>query len=145
LPASKTTSGKATAGEHTTAESRQKPAPTPSPKPTSTLAKLSVAKASICENVKGRMPVGEQISFPWSIPRIYAWSLIKADKYPSKIRHIYYFGDQKISDVALNVRSYSWRTWSYQSISNKRFKGPWRVDIATADGQVLRRLHFEVK
>ena len=145
LPASKTASRKATTGKDTTADSRQKPVPAPSPKPTATLAKLSVAKAIICEKVKNRMPAGEQSSFAWSIPRIYVWSLIKAEKYPSKIRHIYYFGDQKISDVALNVRSYSWRTWSYQTISDKRYKGPWRVDIATAAGQVLRRLYFEVK
>jgi cytoskeletal protein RodZ len=145
LPALKTASTKATTGKDKTAESRQKPAPTPSPKPTSSLAKLSVAEATICENVKDRMPDGTQNSFPWSIPRIYVWSLIKAEKYPSKIRHIYYFGNQKISDVALNVRSYSWRTWSYQSISDKRYKGPWRVDIATAAGKVLRRLYFEVK
>ncbi|MGB5616782.1 MAG: helix-turn-helix domain-containing protein, partial [Desulfobacterales bacterium] len=114
LPASKTASSKATTGKDKTAESRQKPAPAPSPKPTSTLANLSVSEAIICENVKGRMPAGVQNSFPSSIPRVYVWSLIKAEKYPSKIRHIYYFGDQKISDVALNVRSYSWRTWSYQ-------------------------------
>jgi hypothetical protein len=106
---------------------------------------LKVAKATICENVKDRMPAGVQNSFPWSIPRVYIWSLIKAEKYPTKVRHIYYFGQQKISDVALNVRSFSWRTWSYKSISDKRYKGPWRVDIATADGQVLRRLYFEVK
>lgn len=145
LPSSKTASRKANAGKDITAESHQRPIPTPSSKPTSTLAKMSVAEAIICENVKNRMPAGEQNSFPFSIPRIYVWSLIKAEKYPSKIRHIYYFGDQKISDVTLNVRSYSWRTWSYQTISDKRYKGPWRVDIATAAGQVLRRLYFEVK
>ena len=145
LPASKTASREAATGKDATAESRQRPAPAPSPKPTSTLAKMSVAEAITCENVKNRMPAGEQNSFPWSIPRIYVWSLIKAEQYPSKIRHIYYFGDQKISDVVLNVRSYSWRTWSYQTISDKRYKGPWRVDIATAAGNVLRRLYFEVK
>ncbi|MGD8338976.1 MAG: DUF2914 domain-containing protein, partial [Desulfobacterales bacterium] len=145
LPASKTASRKATADKDTTAESRQRQVPAPSPKPTTSLAKMSVAEAIICENVKGRMPAGVQNSFPSSIPRVYVWSLIKAEKYPSKIRHIYYFGKQKISDVALDVRSFSWRTWSFQSISDKRYKGSWRVDIATADGQVLRRLYFEVK
>ena len=145
LPVSKNASSKATAAKDITSESRQRPVPAPSPTPTSTLAKMSVAEAIICENVKDRMPAGEQNSFSWSIPRIYVWSLIKAEKYPSKIRHIYYFGDQKISDVALNIRSFSWRTWSYQTISDKRYKGPWRVDIATAAGQVLRRLYFEVK
>lgn len=145
LPASKTASRKATADEVINAESRQRSIAAPSSKSTSTSANLSVSEAIICENVKNRKPDGAQNSFPWSIPRVYVWSLIKAEKYPAKIRHIYYFGEQKISDVALNVRSFSWRTWSYQTISDKRYKGPWRVDIATADGQVLRRLYFEVE
>jgi cytoskeletal protein RodZ len=145
LPAAKTAAREATTGKKTAAESRRRPVPAPSLKPTATPAKLSVAEAIICENVQDRMPAGEQNSFPWSTPRIYVWSMIKAEKFPSKIRHIYYFGDQKISDVTLDVRSYSWRTWSYQSISDERYKGPWRVDIATATGQVLRRLYFEVK
>ena len=145
LPASKTASRKVTADKVITAESRQGELPAQSAKSTSTSANLSVSEAIICENVKNRMPAGAQNSFPWSVPRVYVWSLINAGKYPAKIRHIYYFGEQKISDVALNVRSYSWRTWSYQTISDKRYKGPWRVDIATANGQVLRRLYFEVK
>ncbi len=144
LPAGKTPSGEVAGGKDIAAESRQRAIPAPSSKATSPSAILNVAKATICENVKDRMPAGVQNSFPWSIPRVYVWSLIKAEKYPSKVRHIYYFGEQKISDVALNVRSFSWRTWSYKSISDKRYKGPWRVDIATADGQVLRRLYFEV-
>lgn len=144
LPTGKTPSGEVAGSKDIAAESRQREIPAPSPKPTSTSAVLSVAEAAICENVKDRMPAGVQNHFPWSIPRVYVWSLIKARKYPSEIRHIYYFGEQKISDVILNVRSYSWRTWSYQTISDRRYKGPWRVDIATADGQVLRQLYFEV-
>ena len=145
LPTGKTPSGEVAGGKDIAVESQKRAIPAPSSKPTSPSAVLKVAKATICENVKDRMPAGVQNSFPWSIPRVYIWSLIKAEKYPTKVRHIYYFGQQKISDVALNVRSFSWRTWSYKSISDKRYKGPWRVDIATADGQVLRRLYFEVK
>jgi hypothetical protein len=110
----------------------------------STLANLDVAEANICENVKNRRPAGVRDSFPWSTPRVYVCNLVKAKKFPSKIRHIYYFGGQKISDIALNVLSSSWRTWSYHTISDKRYIGPWRVDITTAEGQLLRRLYFEV-
>jgi hypothetical protein len=142
--AGKTPSGEVAGSKDITAGSRQGRASAPASTPNSTLTDLNVAEAMICENIKDRMPAGAQDSFPWSIPRVYVWNMIKTEKYPGKIRHIYYFGDQKISDVTLNVRSFSWRTWSYQTISDKRYKGPWRVDIATADGQVLRRLYFEV-
>ncbi|MEN8806836.1 MAG: DUF2914 domain-containing protein [Desulfobacterales bacterium] len=145
LAAGKTLSREVAGSKDFTPETRQVPVPAQSSKPKTTLADLRVAEAIICENVKNRMPAGVQNSFPWSIPRVYVWSIIKAEKYPAKIRHIYYFGEQKISDVALNVRSFSWRTWSYQTISDKRYKGSWRVDIATAEGKVLQRLYFEVK
>lgn len=145
LAGGKTPSEEVAGGKDIAAESRKGATPDRSSKPTSALSVLNVAEAIICENVKDRMPAGVQNSFPWSIPRIYVWSLINAEKYPSNIRHIYYFGEQKISDVALTVRSFSWRTWSYQTISDKRYKGPWRVDIATAEGKVLQRLYFEVK
>ncbi|MGB7919213.1 MAG: DUF2914 domain-containing protein, partial [Desulfobacterales bacterium] len=131
LAAEKTPSREVAGSKDITGETGQASVPAPSSKSTSTSANLSVSEAIICENVKNRMPADEQNSFPWSVPRVYVWSLINAGKYPAKIRHIYYFGEQKISDVALNVRSYSWRTWSYQTISDKRYKGPWRVDIAT--------------
>ena len=145
LPTGKTLSREVAGSKDISSESRQEALPAQSSKSTSTSTNLSVSEAIICENVKNRAPVGAQNSFPWSIPRVYVWSLIKTGTYPVKIRHIYYFGEQKISDVALNVRSYSWRTWSYQTISDKRYRGPWRVDIATANGKVLQRLHFEVK
>jgi cytoskeletal protein RodZ len=143
-PSGNTPSMAIAAGKESAPGVPQRPVPTPSPKSPSSSTNLSVTEASISENIKNRMPAGVGTSFSWSIPRVYVWSLVKAKQFPSKIRHIYYFGSQKISDVELNVRSSSWRTWSYQTISDKRHKGMWRVDIATADGQVLRSLHFEV-
>jgi hypothetical protein len=73
------------------------------------------------------------------------WSAIEVQQVPSEIRHIYYFKDRVISDVSLDVRSPYWRTWSYKIIAKERYRGEWRVDITSADGEVLRRLYFEIK
>lgn len=118
--------------------------PDPAPKSTAADANLRVLKASICSEIKDRMPAGVNSTFPASVQRIYVWNQIVAKQYPTKIRHIYSFQDQIISDVTLNVRSPSWRTWSFKSISNDRYRGRWYVDIATLEGKVLRRLYFEV-
>ena len=107
-------------------------------------AALTLLKASVCTKIKDRMPDGTSNRFPWSANRIYVWNMVAAKHPPSKVRHIYYLKDKKISEVVLDVNSFRWRTWSYKSIANERYKGPWRVDIASMDGQVLRRLYFNI-
>ncbi len=109
------------------------------------LVNLTVSKASVSTGVSNRVPVGVDSVFPATVDRIYVWSQVEAKQFPSKIRHVYYFKDWKISDVALDVRSSNWRTWSYKTIGSDRYRGPWRVDITSDGGKILRRLHFEVK
>ena len=111
---------------------------------TSAQVDLTVLKAAICTKIKNRKPVGVGNRFPWTTKQVYVWSMVGAKHPPSKVRHIYYHNDRKISDVTLVVGSGYWRTWSFKYISGERYKGPWRVDIATAKGQVLRTLYFEV-
>lgn len=117
----------------------------PSPKPTIVDASLRVLEANICRAIENRIPVGVDRSFPISDGKIYVWTKIEAKQVPSKVHHIYYFGEKKISDVSLNVRSTRWRTWSSKTISNLNYRGEWRVDIASSNGDVLRRLYFDVK
>ncbi len=123
------------------------PLHTPPATPASTVAaeNLRVLKAIICSDVQNRMPVGVDTAFSSSVQRIYVWSQIEAKQIPSKIRHIYYLEGRKMSDVILNVGSSNWRTWSYKNIADIDYRGEWRVDIALANGEVLRSLNFEVQ
>jgi transcriptional regulator with XRE-family HTH domain len=116
----------------------------PPPEPATVDAPLRVLKAAVCSAVENHMPVGVDRFFPLSAGKIYVWTEIEATQVPSKIRHIYYFGGKKISDVSLDVRSPRWRTWSYKTIAEPRYLGEWRVEIATADGKILRQLYFEI-
>jgi cytoskeletal protein RodZ len=117
---------------------------TPAADPSQVEAALTLLKASVCTKIKDHMPNGSGNRFPWSTNRIYVWSMVAAKHPPSKVRHIYYFKNEKVSNVVLDVHSDRWRTWSYKSIADESYKGPWRVDIATMDGQVLRRLYFNI-
>ena len=146
LPAEQVASRPTTAGKAISAPSGQREiAASPSPEDTTTSSNLSVMRASICADIKNRMPDGVDTAFPPSVQRIYVWSQIEAKQIPSTIRHIYYFKGQKISDVTLNIPAAYWRTWSFKGIANDRYRGEWRVDITSAAGTVLRRLYFEVK
>jgi len=105
---------------------------------------VSVLKASVGTGVENRIPVGVDTTFPASTQRVYVWSQIEAKQFPTKIRHIYYFNGWKANDITLDVRASTWRTWSFKTISNDRYKGQWRVDITSEGGKILRRLHFEI-
>jgi hypothetical protein len=117
----------------------------PAPESLSGDLNLKALKAVVGSDIKERMPVGVSNSFSWSTDRVYVWSLIQCKHPPLSIRHIYYFKGEKVSDVHLSVKSSRWRTWSYKSLSNRSYIGPWRVDIASAKGKVFRSLYFEVK
>ena len=115
------------------------------PKLAASADNVTLIKARVCTAVEDRMPVGEGQAFPWTAPRVYVWSLVGAADPPAVIHHIYYHGKNKVGDVVLKIGSSHWRTWSFQSLGEKRLQGPWRVDIASDDGQVLRSLHFRVR
>jgi cytoskeletal protein RodZ len=105
---------------------------------------LTVIEATACSNIKNRIPQGAGESFEWSMEKIYIWTEIKCERPPSSIRHIYYFNGEKVNDILLKIRSSHWRTWSFKSLSNKRYIGSWRVDITSIDGKLLQRIEFEI-
>ncbi|MGD8702104.1 MAG: DUF2914 domain-containing protein [Desulfosarcina sp.] len=126
--------------------SRKKPAEKDSStKQTIADASLKVSKATVCRSIENRMPVGVDQSFTPSDEKIYVWSMIDSRQGSSTIHHVYYFEGKKISDVSLDVRSTRWRTWSSKTIANDRYRGKWRVDITTSNGDLLKRLFFEVR
>ena len=106
---------------------------------------IRVAEAVVCSGLENRVPQAPGDSFEWSMDRIYVWSRIQCENPPSSIRHIYYFKGEKVSDISLKIRSYDWRTWSYKTLLSKRYIGPWRVEITSADGKVLQSLKFEIR
>ncbi len=105
---------------------------------------VEVIEAAVCTDVKGKKPFGKDDSFQWSTDGVYIWNLIKCDSHLSSIRHIYYFEGKKVGEIVLDIRSPIWRTWSYKAIANKNLIGPWRVDITSADGNLLKRVYFEI-
>lgn len=105
---------------------------------------VTVIEATACGSVQNRNPADAGNSFRWSSEKIYIWSMIKCQNPPSSIRHIYYFKDQRVDEILLQIKSSRWRTWSYKTLLDKRYIGPWRVDIISADGKLLETIRFEV-
>jgi hypothetical protein len=105
---------------------------------------IKVIEATACTGIADRTPQGTAESFKWTTDRVYIWSLVESANHPTAVHHIYFFKGQKVSDVELKIRSSHWRTWSYKTLLDKRFIGPWRVDITSAEGKLLQRINFDV-
>jgi len=106
---------------------------------------IKVIKAVAAGGIQNKNAIDTGKSFQWSKGKVYIWSRIACTNPPSSIKHIYFFKEQKVSEVSLEVKSHQWRTWSYKTISDKRYIGQWRVDITTAEDKVLKTIRFEVK
>lgn len=105
---------------------------------------IKVIKAIACGGVQSKNPVDTGESFKWSREKIYIWSMMECQSPPSAIKHIYYFKGQKVSEILLEIKSQHWRTWSYKTLSDRRYIGPWRVDITSVGGKLLKTIQFNV-
>jgi len=102
---------------------------------------LKVEKALAATSVESREPVGENKEFEASVGTVYCWTKIAAKTTPATIKHIWYLGDQKVFEKALEIKYPSTRTWSAKSVKT----GSWRVDVTDEAGTVLSSVSFTVK
>jgi type II secretory pathway predicted ATPase ExeA len=105
---------------------------------------VKVREAVICKEVVNRKPVGIGDRFHSTIKNLHCFTRITLTKAPpAKITHVWYFRDQEMARVTLQVKYYDWRTNSSKTILSSE-AGPWHVDVLDAEGRVLATLKFEI-
>ena len=102
---------------------------------------LKVDKAVAATSVDNHEPVGENKEFEASVGTVYCWSKIVAQTTPATVKHVWYTGDKKVFEKALEIKFPSTRTWSSKAVTS----GSWRVDITDEAGTVLSSVSFTVK
>ena len=107
----------------------------------STAQGLKVEKAVAATSVENREPVGENKEFEATVGTVWCWTKITAQTTPTTIKHVWYVGDQKVFEKALEIKYPSTRTWSAKTIK----AGNWRVDVTDEAGAVLASVSFAVK
>jgi dihydroxyacetone kinase len=107
----------------------------------STAAGLKVEKAVAATSVENREPVGESKEFEATVGTVWCWTKITAQTTPATIKHVWYVGEQKVFEKALEIKYPATRTWSAKTIK----AGNWRVDISDDAGTVLASVSFVVK
>ena len=80
-----------------------------------TTREMYVEKASVCTEIHQLEPVGSDTSFVSDVKYLYCWSKI-INGAETAIQHIWYYKNQKIAAIPLDIRYNSVRTYSRKSI-----------------------------
>ncbi len=105
---------------------------------------LSVTEIAICDTVVNRAPVDTSKVFQQPVERLYCFTKIESCPGTTFVTHIWYWGDKKMAEVKLPVKSRRWRTWSSKRIA-KEWTGEWKVEILSSEEKLLRAICFEIK
>jgi hypothetical protein len=97
-----------------------------------------------CAGVKDRAPVGVSDSFPSDVFSVYCFTTIVGAQDTTTVMHVWYYQGTKKATVDFLVASPRWRTWSSKRMMPD-WKGPWRVDVTTADGAVIASGKFTLE
>jgi hypothetical protein len=104
---------------------------------------LQLEQAVVCENVVDREPMNSGTQFAATIGKLYCFTkLVDADA-PTRVTHVWYFGDMERARVDLSVGASTWRTYSSKLIQTTEI-GTWRVEILDADENILDTINFEI-
>ncbi|GAB4184005.1 MAG: DUF2914 domain-containing protein [Calditrichia bacterium] len=105
---------------------------------------LAVDEMVFCTSVEERTPVGIDTVFTSDVGTVYTFTKIAGATESTTISHVYYFNDQEMAKIQLNVGGSPWRTWSSKTIMPE-WKGVWKVKVLDADGNVIKSSVFTVK
>lgn len=107
-------------------------------------SEITVEDIQICLSVEDRIPSGSKTIFSANIEKLYCFTKLKSTQDADSIVHVWLYNDRVMATIELNTRAKIWRTWSSKRILPS-WKGKWRVDIETAEGNLLASKEFEIK
>ena len=97
-----------------------------------------------CAAIKDRTPVTVADTFPSDISAICCYTRIVGAKDTTEVIHSWYYGDTKVADVKLAVKSPLWRTWSRKKIIPGQ-RGEWKVEVIAPDESVIASKRFFIE
>lgn len=107
-------------------------------------ATVAVEEMVFCAAVEERVPIGADTVFLGTVGTVYCFTKLSSSEDSTTIAHVWYYNEQEMARVNLNVLAKSWRTWSSKTILEE-WIGKWRVDVVSEAGEVIESKGFEVK
>jgi hypothetical protein len=106
-------------------------------------AGISVGRMLFCRSIKDREPQEAAETFPNTLEKVYCFTVILDAGPETHVVHRWYHGDKLMAEIELKAKGDYWRTWSSKGIT-PGWTGTWRVDVVSADGEVLKSGSFEL-
>ncbi|MEC9492690.1 DUF2914 domain-containing protein [Flexistipes sp.] len=111
---------------------------------TTVFAKTEVLRISIAKDIENLEPVNTGKTFDNNVGKLYCFTEIKTDEYPTKVVHVWLYNENIIAEVPLEVNSTTWRTYSSKKILPK-WAGNWKVEVYSNDGELIDSVEFNIK
>ena len=106
-------------------------------------APLTLAQASVCEDVRNYAPYYSAIAFSIEVGKLSCFSLFDPVPEETFIYHQWFFRDKPSTKKRLRVKPPRWATFSTIEL-RQTDKGPWRVEISDQNGTIMKTLRFSV-
>jgi hypothetical protein len=106
-------------------------------------AEISVTNKQIAKKVENREPIEPGTKFSKNIGKLYCFTEVKTDKYPTSIVHLWLYNNNIMAEIPLSVNSNRWRTFSSKKILPTQ-TGKWKVEIYTNDDKLIDSIEFEI-
>lgn len=104
---------------------------------------IKVARIAVCERVEEREPVAVDSVFV-GVEKLCCFTEIKGAEQPTHIQHVWYYGEEELFRITLDVKAVRWRSYSAKNILPE-WTGNWRVEIVDAEERKLSEISFKVK
>ena len=104
---------------------------------------LHVGRMAICTDVQNRVPIGVDTTFSAEAGSLHCFTRIEGATDTTSVTHVWYYGERKMAEVTLPVKSGCWRTWSNKQIMPK-WTGKWNVVILSEEGNPLAQASFVI-
>ena len=105
---------------------------------------MAVEDWAIATAIENRSPQKTAQGFPSTVEKLYCFTKVVGAHTETSIIHIWYYQDTKMAEVTLPVKSLYWRTWSSKKIMPD-WQGPWRVEVTSEDGNLLKTIPFTIE
>ena len=92
--------------------------------------------AALTTAVKDRRPVDNENYFRAGIDSVIFWNNILGARGNTHVTQEWFFNGRRVALVDLPVRNWSWRTWSYKTLSPNE-AGEWMVQTVEPNGDVI--------
>ncbi|PIY22844.1 MAG: DUF2914 domain-containing protein [Deltaproteobacteria bacterium CG_4_10_14_3_um_filter_51_14] len=108
-----------------------------------TVPELTLAEAAMGEGLKDGLLQNQAVAFSVGLGRVICYSSFDPVPQRSFIYHNWYYRDRLSTRTRLVLMPPRWNTYSYIQL-READKGPWRVEITTEDGRLLKVLRFSI-